>query len=95
MLPPQLRVLRVDNNLLSGPVSALISELDDLRYLDVSGNALSGPFPVAECGARWPRIHIFKLMPNRLEGFVPERVEELRAGRFVDAVIRLSDLKQG
>ena len=88
-------MLRIDNNLLSGPIPIGICELDELKYLDLSGNALSGFFPWAECGARWPKIHIFKLTPNPgLEGFLPERVEELRAGMHIDAVIRLADLTQ-
>ncbi|EFJ47599.1 hypothetical protein VOLCADRAFT_91888 [Volvox carteri f. nagariensis] len=73
-LPPALRILLLDNNLLSGSLSPTLPT--NLIYLNCAGNQLSGP--LLSGAAMWPAsIMLLDLSINRFSGSLPAALARL------------------
>ncbi len=76
-VPPGFSItgIRLTNNPIDGPFPASWSQLEGLRYVDLSNMRLEGPLDLGN--GHWPELgHLF-LDGNRLEGEIPGRFAEL------------------
>ena len=68
----RLTTLGLPETGIRGPLSAVLSELDDLTHLNLPGNQLTGPIP-GEIG-QLTRLEILNLSGNALEGGIPSEI---------------------
>ena len=78
----RLAVLALGNTGIRGPLSPILSELDDLTSLELDRNDLTGPVP-AEFG-ELTRLQKLILFDNDLTGPIPPQLGELPALRFLN-----------
>ncbi|KAF8390895.1 hypothetical protein HHK36_023194 [Tetracentron sinense] len=78
-LSPNVTVLRLSNNSISGPLSPLLCEKMDeqknLMILDLSENILSGELP--QCWMYWQSLALLNLESNNLCGKIPSSMGSL------------------
>lgn len=63
--PPDLKILNLSNNQISGRVSDLIENTDGYMVIDLSSNNFSGPLPIAPTN-----VQIFYLHKNQFSGSI-------------------------
>jgi len=74
---PHLRVLRLDNNQLSGCLSPKFGKLSKLKFLQLHNNQLTGEIP--KVGDTLTELNLCEFLPgNRFVGFVPPDAIEMR-----------------
>ncbi|NP_001169585.1 Probable LRR receptor-like serine/threonine-protein kinase At4g37250 [Zea mays] len=81
---PDSRVVSVvlPNAQLVGPVARELALIENLRHLDLSGNALTGTIPPDLLRA--PELRVLSLAGNGITGGLPEQVGQLRSLRALN-----------
>jgi len=75
-----LRVLRLDNNQLTGPVSPKLGKLTKLKFLQLHNNQLTGEIP--KVGDSLTALNLCEFLPgNKFSGYVPPDAITMRKWR--------------
>jgi hypothetical protein len=75
-----LRVLRLDNNQLTGPVSPKLGKLTKLKFLQLHNNQLTGEIP--KVGDSLTALNLCEFLPgNKFSGYVPPDAITMRIWR--------------
>ncbi|KAH0655011.1 hypothetical protein KY290_032617 [Solanum tuberosum] len=78
-LPPDLKILNLSNNQISGRVSELIVNTDYYMVIDLSSNNFSGPFPLVPTN-----VQIFYLHKNQFLGLISSICQSYSATTSLD-----------
>ncbi len=73
--------LKLDRNMLAGPLPTGMDSLDALEVLSLEGNLLTGTIPAALGGI--PNLRFLSLYSNRLEGDIPVELTQLAELSFI------------